>query len=161
MRGLFRFWPDTPKEVQIHNNFLTEGEEAFLKMIFQAATGDVAVGGNFYIGLCGVNFANTDTLATLGGEPSAAGGYARIAAIRSAVGWPSVAKVGGVWRAKTGTLTFAASGANFSTSIRRAFLCNVASGSGGKLFSVSGALADPILVLDGASLPMIYEAYLR
>lgn len=161
MRGRFIFWPDTPHQLIVPNNVLDEGEDTFLKMITQADVADVAAGGNFFVGLCGNTFDETTTLATLTGEPSAAGGYARQAIARNNVGWPTISVVNGIRRAQSLTVTFAAVGANFSTTFQRAFLCNVVSGTVGKLFAVSGALPAAIQVNDGQNFPMRYELYLR
>lgn len=161
MHGEFVFWAGTERELRIPNNFLTEGEEAFLKMIAQAATTDVTVGGNYFIGLMGATFSNDDTLSTILGEPSAAGGYARKPIARSGVGWPTVSKVNGIWRAVTTTVNFTATAADFSVPFSRAFLCNVVSGAVGKLFSVSGALPEPKQIVDGETFPIRYELYLR
>lgn len=160
MRGQYVFWPGTPRELIVPNTLLDEGEESFIKMITQADVGDVAAGGNFYVGLCGSAFAETDTLATLAGEPTVTNGYAREAVTRDATGWPTLLSVGGKWMARTAQIDFTASGGDFSTSIWRAFLCNVASGSSGLLFSVSAALPAAELIENGETLPMHYELHL-
>lgn len=160
MRGQFKLWLPSGLLV-LPNNVLDEGEESFLKMIVQASVADVAAGGNFYVGMCGLTFAESTTLATLVGEPTVTNGYARKAVTRNATDWPTVDLVGGVRRAATGILTFTASGGNFSVGFSRLFLCNVASGSAGKLFSVSGALPSPIIVTPTTPLPVTYELYLR
>ncbi len=163
MRGIFRFFPGTPQELVVPNSIVDEGEETFLKQICRADTTDVPAGptGKYYVGLCGNTFDETTTLATLAGEPSSTGGYARIAVERDATGWPTLSQVNGVWRAQSKTVTFAASGADFDTAIWRAFLCNVASGTAGRLFGVSGPLPAALTVLDGNSLPLTYELYLN
>lgn len=160
MHGQFVIYPGTDLEQVIPNNFLDEGEEAFLKMIAQGSVADVAAGGNFYIGLCGDVNDDTLTLATLTGEPAVSNGYAREAVTRDATGWPTISQVNGAWMARTAEVTFAASGGDFSTSIWRAFLCNVASGTSGKLFSISGKLDVAKLITDGTSFPMHYELFL-
>lgn len=161
MRGQFVFWPDSDREVVVPNNILDEGEEAFLKMIAQAHTGDVNAGANYYVGLMGDTWAEDTTLATLAGEPSNAGGYARKAVARNSTGWPTIGVVNGIWRAATLLLTWAPSGADFSVAVRRAFLCNASSGTVGKLFAVSGALPSELEMEDGSSYPMRYELYAR
>ena len=160
MHGLFKFWPGTPWEIIVPNMIVDEGEEAFLKMLAQGNTGDVAAGANYYVGLCSDTPVETDGLTEVATEPDSSGGYARIALSRDAVGFPTIDQVSGVFRAQSKTITFAASSADFSVSIDRAFLCNVASGTSGILFAYSGALPSVLLVTDGNTLPIQYELYL-
>ena len=161
MRGQFVIYPDTPRQIIVPNNVLDEGEETFLKMIARASVAEVAAGGDFFVGICGAAFAEDTTLATLVGEPTAAGGYARKAVTRDAVGWPTISEVNGVWRAQTATFTWLPAGAAYDADISRLFLCNVAAGAGGLLFSVSGALPTAITLADGVAFPARYELYLR
>src|SRR6185437_250794 len=87
--GAFICWPDNPdRKIIIPNLLVLEGEKSLLRMIVQAAVDDVAAGGNFFIGLCGLNFGDTTTTLAGGGpagEPSAAGAYARQPVSRDAV----------------------------------------------------------------------------
>lgn len=159
--GRFILFPDTPKQLIIENNVLDEGEISFLKMICQDDQTDVPGGSDFYIGLCGAAFDEDDTLATLVGEPSGAGGYARKAVERSNVGWPTIGEINGIKRAQTLTVTWSPSAANYDEPIRRFFLCNVASGTAGLLFSVSGPLPADLTFEDGSNYPVRYELYLR
>lgn len=145
----------------VDNQLTTEGAQAFLKMIFNGATTDVTVGGNFYLGICGSSAAFTDTLASIATEPSAAGAYARIAVTRDATGFPTIATVNSVWRALSKAITFTAIGAGFDQNLVRLFLCNVASGTGGKLFAYSGALTSAITISIGQSYQVTYEFYLN
>lgn len=161
MRGEFVFWPGEKRELVIPNNVLVEGEEAFLKMITRGTTTDVAVAGNFYIGLCGKPFTNDTILSTLPAEPDASGGYARKACTRDNIGFPSITEVNGSWLAESKTINFAAAGADFSVSIWRAFLCNVVSGSVGKLFAMSGPLPEAHIVEDGETFAIKYRLWLR
>lgn len=159
MRGGFRFF--FPNEsVFVPNMITNEGEEAYLKMLMQADDTDVAAGGNFYIGLCNHTPDEADTLADITNEPGAAGGYARQAITRDITGFPTIDFVSGVGRAVSALVSFAAAGADYSTAITRAFLCNAAAGSVGVLFSYSGALAAPLLIPDGGAYPVRYELYL-
>lgn len=161
MRGQFVLWPEEDRQIIVPNNLLDQGEEAFLKMIAQDAQGDVAAAANFYVGLMGDTFAEDTTLATLAGEPAVANGYARKAVARTAGGWPTVGVVNGLWRIASGTLTWTGAGGSFSAAIRRAFLCNAAAGTVGKIFSVSGAFPSAITVLDAMALPLRYELFAR
>lgn len=161
LRGRFVLFPDTCDEHYVENNILDEGEISFLKMIARADVVDIAAGGNWFVGLCGAAFLDTTTLATLVGEPTAAGGYARKAVTRNAGGWPTLGEVNGVNRIRTVTFTWTPAGADYSTTIQRFFLCNVAAGSAGLLMSVSGAFPDPIQLVDAVPFPAAYELYLR
>lgn len=161
MRGQFRFWPGTKKELIVPNNLLVQGEEAFIRMITQADNSDVAGGGNFYVGLSGLSFEEDFTLADIIGEPDPVNNYSRQPASRDSTGWPTIDLVGGFRRAATQVLEFEAIGGDFSTSVSRAFLCNVAAGSAGLLFSISGALPSPLLISPGAPVPVRYELFLR
>lgn len=161
IRGGFRIWLPNKEELFIPNQIVEEGEESFLKMITQDDQTDVPGGDDFYIGLCGNVIDNDATLASLTGEPSGAGGYARKAIERSAIGWPTQDVANGIRRAATSIETFTASGANFSAAFRRMFLCNVSSGTSGLLFAISGPLENSYLLEDGQSFDTRYELYLR
>ena len=147
--------------VRTPNIITDEGEETFIKMITQAQESIVAADGNFYIGLCtDIGVAEDATLSTLSGELLVQNGYARKAVTRNASGWPTVSQVNGVWRARTATVNFAASGGNFSAAYTRAFLCNASAGSSGKLLAIGGRLADPVQINDGQDVDVAYELYL-
>lgn len=148
-------------EGHVINNTLThEGENALLRMLFQNDNTIVASGANFFLGLCGDVFTLDTTLATLGGEPTATAGYARQPLPRSAVGWPTLAQLNGVWMLRSETVNFTPTGSGFSTQIQRAFICSVVSGSAGKLIAVSGPLPAPIILPVGTPYPVQYEFYL-
>lgn len=161
MRGQFVFWPETERQLVVPNNIMDEGAESFLKMIGQDDQTDVAAGADFYIGMCGKPFTTSDTLATLAGEPSGAGGYSRKAVSRDNVGFPSITQENGIWKMQSKVVNFVAGGADFSVSIWRTFLCNVGAGTAGKLFAVSGPLQAAHLVVDGETFPVRYEIFLR
>lgn len=161
MRGQFRFYPGTSKEIVVPNLITDEGEESFLKQIGRADVTDVSAGGNWFLGLCQETPGETDTLSSITTEPTSAGGYARQAFERDATGVPTIEQVNDAFRMISKTLTFAASGADFSRSIQRAFLCNVASGTAGILYAYSGLLPNALTILDGESLPTQYELFLR
>jgi hypothetical protein len=161
MRGEFVFFPGTAKERVIPNMICNEGEEAILKMAFQNDDTIVAGGGNFYIGLTDDTLLRDATLASLLGEPTSDGGYARQPVTRDTTGWPTIELVNGIYRVSSEIVTFAATGAAFSKSITKAFLCNAASGASGVLFAFSGAFEAPVLLADGQTLPTRYRLYLK
>ena len=163
MRGQFVFqFPNTPPII-IPNRVVDEGEESFLKMIFQGDVADVSLGGNFYIGLCEEVPDDLDTIASITTEPTGVGGYARLPVIRdgSVNGWPTISLVNGDYKVESKVVTFTATGADYSRSFNRAFLCNIVSGTAGVLFAYSGPLASPVLLLDGADFAVKYEFFLR
>ena len=128
-------------------------------MIFQDVT-TIAGGSNWYIGLCNETPDESAGLADISTEPTSAGGYARQALVRNATDWPTVTTVNGHVVIRSATVTFSASGADFSGDITRAFLTSASSGTSGKLYSFSGALTTALTVVDGQSFAMQYEAYL-
>lgn len=152
---------ETGEHQYVDNIITTEGAQAFLKMMFQAYNTDVSAGGNFYLGICGASVAFADTLASIVTEPSGTGGYARIAITRDGTGFPTIATVNGIWRALSKSITWTASVSAYDHNLVRVFLCNVASGTSGKLFAYSGALASAIPIVAGASYQATYEFYLN
>lgn len=150
----------TGERITVKNRITTEGKTAFLKMLLRDDATYVAAGGNFYIGLCDQVPALADTLADLSSEPSAAGGYARAAITRDSSGWPTLEAALEDMVLRSAVITFTASGADFDMPFSRLFMCDVASGTSGTLFSYSGALTTPITILDGESKDVQYELYL-
>lgn len=160
LKGGFRLWVQG-KELFVPNLITNEGVVAYLKMIGRDYQTDIAAGANFYLGLCG-NVNDPDaTLASLTGEPAVLNGYSRKAVTRDAAGWPTLDVANGVNRIATAIKTFTAAGGDFSTAIRRAFLCNASAGTGGLLLGLSGPLEADLTIEDGVSVDMRYELYLR
>ncbi len=135
------------------------GQQSLLKMMWQANVTDVASGGNFYLGICDANADEADILADVTGEPTGAGGYARQAISRDAIGWPTISAVNGIWRARSVAVNFAASGADFDKPLHRLFLCNAASGTTGILYGYSSALTMPVTITDGTSYPASFQLF--
>jgi hypothetical protein len=142
----------------VQNTVVDEGQEAFAGMLMRGLTTPVAAGADFFLGLCGASVDQADTLADVLGELSSAGGYAREAISRDATGFPTISKVNGVYRALSKVVTFTASGANFSATFRRCFLCSVSSGTSGALFSYSGPFP-AIQINDGESQQITWELF--
>lgn len=142
----------------IPNLIPNEGEEAYLKMIFQGDDSVVAEGGDFYIGLCANVGTETTTLATIS-EISNAGGYSRKAVARSNVGWTNPVLVDGTYMIQSASVDFTASGAAFDP-FWRFFLTNVASGTAGKLLAISGPLPSVGGIPDGQTRPTKYTIFL-
>lgn len=143
----------------IRNQVTLEGAISLQKMAFQGATSDIAVGGNFYIGLCRMvdEPLITYTLTDVTNEPTTAGGYARKAVTRDATGWPTQVTVNNVPLIRTKVVTFAASGADFDQAHNRLFLTDASSGTSGILFAISGKRAVNQDILDGESLDVYYQ----
>lgn len=127
------------------NALADEGEQDILEVYFQAATAPT----NFYIGLVNDTPVDTDTLATLAGEPSG-NGYARQLVERSGTGWPTEGLDGGDYQITSSTETFTASGGSIGP-VTYAFLTTVLSGTTG-LFLVYNALTTSRTLADGESL---------
>jgi len=164
--GAFICWPADPdKQLIIPNSLVLDGEKSLLRMITQGAVDDVALGGNFWIGLCSLNFGDiTTTLAGGGpaGEPTATHGYARQSVSRDGVGWPAanLVQINNLWKAATKQVVFTAAGGDFSASISRAFLATTSDNTG-KLIAVGGALPAPLAITNGTSFPAQYELYMK
>lgn len=139
----------------------SDGIESFLKMMMRGTTSDVSVAGDYYVGICGAAATAADTLASVAGEPDATGGYARQPVTRDGTGWPTIAKINGIWRALSQTITWTATGGDFSQAVNRLFLTNAASGTTGKLYGYSAALATPVSIPDGKSYQANFELYLN
>lgn len=145
----------------VPNFVVREGAESLLKIVFQGDNTDVPAGSNFYIGLAeevaGGN--KLATLATITDELSSAGGYARKPVVRQAADW-TITTVNSQKLATSKTVTFAASGANFSAAFSRIFLCNVVSGTSGILYAISGKIDPAVQINDGGSEDIEYEFYI-
>lgn len=158
-RGQFRFKYKGIEQV-IPNTITDEGEDSYIKMVFQNDQTIVAGGANFFLGLCGENGVASDaTLLSITDEPAVSNGYARQPIARNSTGFPTIDVVNGVKRARSLNVQFAASGGDFTLPITRAFLCNIVSGTAGILFAFSGKLANPITVTPGTPLDTNYEVY--
>ena len=167
MKGQFRIW--LPKnagelfavepDIIIPNRVTDEGEEEYLKMIFQNVSA-IAGGANWYIGLCNQLPAEADILSSISTEPTVTNGYARQSLVRSAVGWPTITVINGHKVIRSATVTFTASGGSFDAAFTRAFLTDQASGTVGKLYAYSGALTAAVILADTQSFQMQYECFL-
>lgn len=167
MKGQFRIW--LPKyagalfapepNIILPNRVTDEGEQEYLKMIFQNVS-QIAGGGNFYVGLCNQTPAEGDGLTDISTELAVTNGYSRKAITRNAAGWPTLTTINGHTVLRSGTVTFTASGGDFSASFTRAFLTDQASGTAGVLYAYSGALTVALTLLDGQSFQMQYETFL-
>lgn len=145
----------------VPNLVVEEGAQSFLRMVFQNDLVDIDPGGGeaFHIGLCDEAGVAADAILGDLNEIATANGYARQQITRDATGWPTETLVNGQAQIQSTTETFAASGGDFSLAFSRVFLCNVASGTVGRLFAISTKIDPAILVLDGNSELISYEFY--
>jgi len=167
--GQFRVWlPDSHREgliipplpdLVIPNLVPLAGQEEFLKMLFRDDSA-VAGGGDFYVGLCDQTPASSDTLSDVTSEPNSDGGYARKSIARNSTGWPTITTVNGRKVIRSKTVTWTASGADFSADIARLFLTDQASGTTGVLYAFSGNLNAALTIVDGQSFSAQYEFFI-
>ena len=159
LKGAYRLYPGTDKEIIVPNAIQLDGLVALLAMMLQGDTSVVAPGANFYIGLCQAGDI-TKTLANLAGEPTSTGGYARQPVARNAGGWPTVELLNGNGHARSALVTFSCTGANFSGAVTNAFLASTLNNTG-KLFSLSAAFPSAIQLTPGQTLPLQFDLFLN
>ena len=162
LRGCFYFKNrKTGVEYKLPNFVTDEGAQQLLKMIAQGAA--IGEDSNWYVGLMGLTATKALTLATIAGEPDSSGGYARQLLNQNSTDWPTanLLQVNGIYRIRSATVTFSASGADFSTSIWRMFLCNDAAGTTGTLFAISSPLPAAKLIADSEDYDTAYELALN
>jgi hypothetical protein len=155
LRGEYVITLDSGKEIILPNTIVAEGAEALLKHDFQ----NVAI-TDFYIGLCNQVPAHADTLTSITTEPGVVNGYAREVLQRNAVDWPTVSTVNEETLVESKAVTFTAAGGDFDSPFSRLFLCDVASGTAGILFSYSAALASAVTLADTESFIAQYRMYM-
>lgn len=153
LRGEFR----TPSGLVIPNNITKFGAETILAAALRNTV------PTFWVGLVD-GVPDPALLIQNLQEPSFTNGYGRIQIARSNVGWPGAGDVNGEPYLESGWLTFAASGGNFSKSIRRMMIVATQSGTTGNVIALSAAL--PALRLITPTTPLAdrqfkYRIYLR
>jgi hypothetical protein len=130
--------------VVIPNTIVGEGMALLLRAVFR---GEAVLPTNYYLGLTNVAAGYGDSLATVAAGEPVGNGYARQPLVKSTSGW-TVEQVNGFYRARSVVANFTAS-ANYDKTYSRLFLCDVVSGTGGKLWAVSGPTPSPVQVLSG------------
>lgn len=145
----------------VPNLVVQEGAQSLLAMALQNDLSDInpGLGESFYIGLCDETGVAEDAILGDLSELSSAGTYARQQVARSSVGWPTLNILNGQAHAKTLVVTFSAVGVDFNKAFSRFFLCNVLSGTVGKLYSISSKIDPAILVTAGNSENVQYELF--
>ena len=159
MEGEYLIWLPDGTELVIPNLIPDGGKDEFYKMIFQNVTA-IAGGANWYIGMCDQLPAAANVLTDITTEPTVTFGYARKAVVRSAVGWPTISAVNGRRAITSLAVTWTAAGGPFSRTFSRLFLTDQAAGTVGKLYSLSGAITVPLVVLDTQSVLASYRLYI-
>lgn len=137
------------------NALADEGEADILNVYFLNTSAPT----NFYVGLINdATIAETDTLATMVGEPSG-NGYARQLIERSATGWPTgPALDAGDMQITSSTETITAAGGTIGP-VDNAILTDVASGTAGDLIAYVALTASRTLQ-DGDSLDVSFDVKL-
>lgn len=131
-------------------------EEELLKLIYQGDT--TAFASGFYLGLCNSDgVTNETTLADL--TEVTGSGYARVQLNRNSTDWGDPAEGSNSYHTESKQITFTATGD--WTAFNRAFICNAASGTSGKLFIISGALTTTKTLSTGESFSLTFTNYLR
>lgn len=131
------------------NALADEGEQSILDVYFRGA----AAPANFYIALYNDTPVETDTLATLTGEPSG-NGYARRLVERSNTGWPTLALDSGDFMATSSVETFTSSGT--IGPVTHTAVVTAASGTAGLLVAYN-ALSQSRTLANGESLDVTYR----
>lgn len=142
-------WRDTAV-----NNLADEGEFMFLDVTLRNGTAAT----NFYLALYNDTPTETDTMATLTGEPST-NNYSRQLIERSATGWPTLALDSGDEMATSSVETFSASGGSWGP-VTYVCLVTTISGTAGKLVSYA-ALSQSRTLASGESLQVTYKVKLQ
>lgn len=133
MKGVYILNPDAPNEQRVMNNIVKDGAQQWLQQIFQA----VDLPAQFYVGLTGTRYEfDTATLDTITiGEP-VGNGYSRTLLNRDAIDW-DVALINASYRARSKLVTWTAT-ADWTRVWSRMFLTDVAAGTAGIVYSLSG-----------------------
>ncbi len=135
-------------------NFLAdEGEKDVLDVYLRGA----AAPASFRVRLFADTPVETDSLASLSGEPGGSTGYVSPTVNRDATqnGWPTLENAGGDFRAVTRTLTFRCTGPNAYPAIQYAALCTTSDNTG-KLVDAT-ALTQSRALKSGETLDVIYR----
>jgi len=140
----------------LYNILHTQGEAQILSALFLGGpTSNSYIPTLYYLGLdARGTLATSDTLSSLVAEPST-GGYSR-QPVSSTTGFTIVTE-GSTVLAKSGVLAFSATGSNWGP-VSNMFLTNVASGTGGILYSsVSLGVSGGVTVNNGESVSMRFS----
>ena len=139
------------KELVVPNTVIQLGQTRLMQAAMQGNS--IAI---FNLGVIDEVPSYTDNVADLTTEPTSAGGYARQAINGDAVDW-TITSVNGEARVESKTVTFTASGADFSRAFSRFFLME----NGGNLIACSSPLPNAVLLLDGQSYSIRYRLYYK
>lgn len=142
------------------NALVDEGEQSILRAYFLNDNNPPWNVDRFFIRLCNDTILESDTLATIVGEPEAAYGYAAVQINRdaSADGWPTIELDSGDWRVVSKVVTFTASGGTIGP-VSTAFLATTSDNSG-RLIAING-LSLARTILDGDKLEGVLRIKLQ
>ena len=163
LKGEFRIRNVTRNEpwTVVPNEIFDEGQDAYLKILFQGDDTIVPIAGDYFLGLAGNLVTDpSSTLSDITDEVPVANGYARQPVARSGAGWPTVEAVDPYYRAVSDVVSWTAAGGDFGATFTRLFLTNVVSGTAGLLFAFSAPLASPKLIIDTETYEAQYSAYI-
>lgn len=137
----------------IPNTVTEQGQIRMYEAVFQNATAGKPM-GSLEISLIDEVPSYSGLIAAITTEPTSQGGYARQVLTATTANW-SVDSINGEGRVTSATVTFTASGADFS----RAFSRFMLSEQGKEIISYSSPIASPRLILDSQSQIVAYRMY--
>lgn len=130
-------------------------ETAILDYVFH---NDSSAIGEMFIGLCNNQSVSREmTLADI--QEVQGDGYSRIEIPRTSLGWLSVLDQADCQSIRTSEQVFIPAGD--WTPFTRMFLCDVASGTDGKLLAITTPQPSEVLLTSGISYPVSFELYLK
>jgi len=138
------------------NTMVQAGALAFLQTLFQNGT---VIPSSFWLGVCSLPYDFSTTLADVAATEPTAGGYARIEFPRDSTNW-TADLVGNAYRMRSVSKNFTATD-DWNKTWTQMFLCDVAAGTSGKLYAISGPLSTPVQTLKNVPPPGRYTYYIR
>lgn len=137
----------------IPNTVVEAGQKRMLEAVFQNATAGKPM-GTLQISLIDEVPAYGALIAAITTEPTSQGGYARQSLTAVIANW-TVDSINGEGRVTSSTVTFTASGADFSRTFSRFMLSETSA----EIISYSSPISAPRLILNGQSQAVAYRMY--
>lgn len=144
------------RKFRLDNTMVADGALLFLQDLFQA---NAALSASFYLGVCSLTYDFSTTLTQVAATEPTNGSYARIPLPRDNVTW-TTQLIGNSYEVKSKDVRFSAT-ADWNKPWRQVFLTDVAAGTAGHLFAVSGRYPEDIAVVAGQPPVMYYSFALR
>lgn len=135
------------------NTVVQSGQKRMLQAVFQNQTSGKPM-GTLQIALIDEIPSYVGLIAAITTEPTSQGGYARQSLTPVDANW-TVDSINGEGRVTSATVTFTASGADFSRTFSRYMLLE----SGSEIISYSSPISAPLLILNGQSTQIAYRLY--